>query len=276
MGQQCSLGQSRSVLRMDERLHQRTPKLLAVNQLHRGNPPSERGTHCARITSVLSKSPCVTRMAVACIGGDKVSLGSGFGGSVDALRASTVRHPWYAVQVRSRYEVGVARYLRGMGFEEFLPLYESRKRWSDRTKVVQEPLFPGYLFCRFDLQNRLPILKTPGVIQVVGYNRQPIPVDEGEVESIQTLVTSGIPNQPWPFLKVGEKVRIESGPLRGLEGVLVEFKGNRRLILSVSLLQRSVAVEMDAAFVRSERTPAVPRLESASIQPRTLLLAGNH
>jgi transcription antitermination factor NusG len=171
--------------------------------------------------------------------------------------------------------MGVAGHLRGIGYEEFLPLYKCRKRWSDRIKEVQAPLFPGYLFCRFDPQNRLPILKTPGVIQIVGYNRQPIPVDEDEVKSIQTLVTSGIPNQPWPFLKVGERVQIEAGPLRGLEGVLTEFKGNRRLILSVSLLQRSVAVEMDAAFVRSEGTSVAPRLERSYLQPRPLSVAGD-
>ena len=204
-----------------------------------------------------------------------MSLSSGFVWSVPAVRGHAGHHPWYALQVRSRYEIGVARHLRGMGYEEFLPLYECRKRWSDRIKQVQAPLFPGYLFCRFDLQDRLPILKTPGVIQVVGYNRQPIPVDEDEIKSIQTVVSSGIPNQPWPFLKVGEKVRIESGPLRSLEGVLVEFKGNRRLILSVSLLQRSVAVEMDAAFVRSEVTSLAPRFESTYLQPRPLSVAGD-
>jgi len=204
-----------------------------------------------------------------------VSLSSGFVGSVAALGGHTGRDPWYALQVRSRYEMGVARHLRGMGYEEFLPLYECRKRWSDRIKEMQVPLFPGYLFCRFDLQDRLPILKTPGVIQVVGYNRQPIPVDEDEIKSIQTVVSSGIPNQPWPFLKVGEKVQIESGPLRGLAGVLVELKGNRRLILSVSLLQRSVAVEMDAAFVRSEVTSLAPRLEGAYLRPSPLSVGGD-
>jgi transcription antitermination factor NusG len=204
-----------------------------------------------------------------------VSLSSGFAGSLAPSSLSTSLHPWYALQVRSRYEMGVARQLRGMGYEEFLPLYECRKRWSDRVKEVQTPLFPGYLFCRFDPQNRLPILKTPGVIQVVGYSRQPIPVDEDEIKSIQMLVTSGIPNQPWPFLSVGQKVRIESGPFRGLEGALVEFKGNRRLILSVSLLQRSVAVEMDAAFVRSECTSSAPRLESTCLQPDPVSVAGD-
>jgi transcription antitermination factor NusG len=206
---------------------------------------------------------------------DKVSVCSDFGESVAASNAKAGRHPWYALQVRSRYEMSAAGHLRSMGYEEFLPLYKCRKRWSDRIKEMQAPLFPGYLFCQFDPQDRLPILKTPGVIQIVGYNRQPIAVDEDEIKSIQTLVTSGIPNQPWPFLKVGEKVRIEAGPLRGLEGVLVGFKGNRRLILSVSLLQRSVAVEIDAAFVRSERTSLAPRLERAYLQPRPLSVAGD-
>jgi transcription antitermination factor NusG len=203
-----------------------------------------------------------------------VSEYPGFGGFEAALNTSVGRDPWYALQVRSRHEIGVARHLRGIGYEEFLPQYACRKRWSDRIKEVQAPLFPGYLFCRFNPQNRLPILTTPGVIQIVGYNRQPIPVDEDEIKSIRTLVTSGIPHQPWPFLKVGEKVRIESGPLRGLEGVLVGFKGTRRLILSVSLLQRSVAVEMDAAFVRSDGTSSAPRLESACLQPGPLSVAG--
>jgi transcription antitermination factor NusG len=196
------------------------------------------------------------------------------GGSLP-LSSTSGNEAWYALQVRSRFEMSVANQLRGMGYEEFLPLHECRKRWSDRIKVVQTPLFPGYLFCRLDPQNRLPILKTPGVIQIVGYNRQPIPVDDEEVKSIQTLVSSGIPNQPWPFLKAGERVRIEAGPLHGLEGILVEFKGNHRLILSVSLLQRSVAVEMDAAFVRSELASLPARLDGPYNQAQPLSAVGD-
>jgi len=157
--------------------------------------------------------------------------------------------PWYALQVRTRHESGVADYLGGKGYEWFLPLSKTRKCWSDRIKEVESPLFPGYLFCRFDCQNRLPILKTPGVIQIVGYNRQPISIDESEIAAIQTLVASGVPNQPWSFGEIGERVEIKSGPLRGLEGILVESRGRHRLVLSVSLLQRSVAVEVDSAFV---------------------------
>jgi len=176
--------------------------------------------------------------------------------------------PWFALHVRMRHEAGVSAHLQGMGYEDFLPLYKTRTRWSDRTKETETPLFPGYLFCRFDPQNRLPILKTPGVIQVVGYSRQPIPVEETEIEAIQALVASGIPSQPSPYLEVGEKVRIESGPLRGREGVLVEFKGTHRLILSVTLLQRSVAVEIEAALVKPNREESAARFEKPSLQPR--------
>jgi transcription antitermination factor NusG len=157
--------------------------------------------------------------------------------------------PWFALQVRTRQEASVAQQLNGQGYERFLPLYKLRKRWSDRIKEVNAPLFPGYLFCRFNPQDRLPILKTPGVIQIVGFNNGPTAVDEGEIRSIQTLVTAGVPHQPWPFLAAGDRVRIESGPLLGLEGILVDVKRSHRLVLSVTLLQRSVAVEIDSALI---------------------------
>jgi transcription antitermination factor NusG len=157
--------------------------------------------------------------------------------------------PWFAVQIRMRREAFAAEYLSGKGYEWFLPLYKARRPWSDRIKELDVPLFPGYLFCRFDPQCRLPILKTPGVIQIVGCNRVPIPVDDGEIAAIHTLVSSGLPNQPWPFLAAGDRVRIESGPLRGAEGILTTVKGNHRLVLSISILQRSVAVDIDSAFV---------------------------
>jgi transcription antitermination factor NusG len=162
--------------------------------------------------------------------------------------------PWFALQVRARHETGVANFLRGKDYDPFVPMYQSRRRWSDRIKLVNAPLFPGYLFCRFDINNRLPILTTPGVIQVVGFNRMPIPVDDAEIGAIQSLVTSGFPSQPWPFLQAGDRVQIDSGPLRGLEGLLVELKGSHRLVVSVALLQRSVAVEIDSALVKALRS----------------------
>lgn len=125
-------------------------------------------------------------------------------------------------------------------------------------KEVEQPLFPGYLFCRFDFQSRRPVVTTPGVIQIVGFGRVATPLADEEIKALQVAVSSGVAKQPWPFLELGEKVEIESGPLRGLEGVLLEFKGNRRLILSVSLLRRSVAVEIDSAVVRSRRNSFLP------------------
>jgi transcription antitermination factor NusG len=156
---------------------------------------------------------------------------------------------WFALQVRTRHEHGVAAFLEGKGYEFFLPTVKSRKRWSDRVKQVENALFPGYVFCRFDAQERLPVLKTPGVIQIVGTNRAPAPIEESEITAIQAMVASGLPNQPWPFLSAGDRVRIEAGPLRGYEGILVDFKGSHRLVLSISLLHRSVAVEIDSASV---------------------------
>jgi transcription antitermination factor NusG len=171
--------------------------------------------------------------------------------------------PWFAIQVRTRHEVGIAEHLQALGFESFLPLYKCKKRWSDRIKQVDAPLFPGYIFCRFNPQNWLPIIKAPGVIQVVGYNRVPVPIDDFEIDAIRTLGMSGLPNQPWPFPKVGDRVRIETGPLRGVEGILVEFKNSHRFIVSVSLLQRSVAVEIDSSYVTSVSANTSERLQSA-------------
>jgi transcriptional antiterminator NusG len=185
----------------------------------------------------------------------------------DEIVAEMLQHPWFALQVRAYREMAVADHLRGKGYEWFLPQYKCRKRWSDRVKIVDAPLFPGYLFCRFNPQNRLPILKTPGVFQIVGCNGMPIAVDEMEIKAIQALVASGMPNQPWPFLAVGDRIRIESGPLRDLEGILVKFKGEHRLVLSVTLLQRSVAVEIDSAFVTSLRSSPAQHLEKNYAQP---------
>jgi transcription antitermination factor NusG len=178
------------------------------------------------------------------------------------------QHPWFALQVRTRHEVGVANYLLGQGYESFLPLYKCRKRWSDRIKEVQTPLFPGYLFCRFDAQDRLPIMKTPGVMQIVGVNRVPVAVDESEISAIQTLAGTGLPNQPWPFLQVGERVRIESGSLCGIEGILMDFKGSHRLVLSITLLQRSVSVEIDCAFVAATSLSRQSRMEKTLVTCR--------
>lgn len=158
---------------------------------------------------------------------------------------------WYALHVRARRENFVASQLENQGIQCFLPKYKSLRKWSDRTKEVELPLFPSYLFSRFDFQNRSPILMTPGVLQVVGSGRIGIPVPDEEVSAVQTAVTSGLPHQPWPYIEVGERVCVTYGTLAGLEGILVNFKGNHRVVVSVSLLQRSVALEVDLAWLIS-------------------------
>ena len=158
-------------------------------------------------------------------------------------------YPWFALQVRSRYENLVATQLTGKGYEWFLPSYKCRHRWSDRFKEIERPLFPGYIFCRLDPLNRLPILTIPGVALIVGIGKTPVPIDETEIAAIQVVVKSEIPSQRWPFLKIGQRVRIEYGPLGGLEGILLDFKGQHHLVLSVTLLQRSVAVQVEGAWV---------------------------
>jgi len=163
--------------------------------------------------------------------------------------SASTQFPWYAVQCWLRKESMIAAQLEGQGFACFLPKYKSLREWSDRKKEVEQPLFPGYLFCRFDYTQRRPVLVTPGVLQVVGCGRTPTPIEDREIEAIQIAVASGVPGQPWPYLEVGEKVRIHTGKLSGLEGILVNFKGNHRVVLSVTLLQRSVALEVDLAWV---------------------------
>jgi len=175
---------------------------------------------------------------------------------------------WFALQTRCRYESFVANHLGGNGYELFLPVYKCRRHWSDRIKELELPLFPGYVFCRLNPLDRLPILVTPGVIQVVGIGKKPMPIDDAEITAIRTVVQSGLPGRPWPFLQVGHRVKVERGPLSGIEGILIAFRGRHRLVLSVTLLQRSVAVEVDGAWVNVTRSGLPANLSS------TLLAGG--
>jgi transcription antitermination factor NusG len=158
--------------------------------------------------------------------------------------------PWYALQVASRCEKAVASGLALRGYTGFLPLFRSRRRWSDRVQDVDLPLFNGYVFCRLDVNNRLPVLLIPGVVRIVGLGKTPIPVDEHEMVAVQAVVNSGLLAQPWPFLKTGQAVTIEEGPLRSVTGILSEVDGSEHLIVSITLLQRSLAVAIPRYAVR--------------------------
>src|ERR1035437_6514965 len=180
---------------------------------------------------------------------------------------------WYAIQIQSRLGSIASATLRGKGYEEFLPLYRSPRRWSDRMKELECPLFPGYLFCRFNVGDRLPILTAPGVIGIVCAGKTPVPVDDEEIEDVRAVLRSGLAAQPWPFLGVGSRVYIERGPLAGLEGIVTDADKVYRLIVSVSLLQRSVAVEIDREWARPIADGMGPRAVTLSERTRPFVAA---
>src|ERR1700676_1762738 len=158
-------------------------------------------------------------------------------------------YPWFAIRVKSQCERLVSDTLRQRGYEEFFPQYWSRRLWSDRVKLMQRPLFAGYIFCRFDVDQRRSILDVPGVFHIVGHGKRPLPIDLAEIEGLRVVVRSGQTVGPWAGLKVGRIVRIEVGPLSGIQGTLLRFKGTSHLILGVKLLNRSVAVQVDESWV---------------------------
>jgi transcription antitermination factor NusG len=158
-------------------------------------------------------------------------------------------HEWYAIRVKSRCEKMVSEQLQQKGYEPFLPMYWSRRLWTDRVKVLQLPLFTGYLFCRFDIEKRLGILRTPGVVNILGRGREPMAVDPRQVEAVRLAITSGQSVKPWTSFEVGQRVRVELGPLRGVIGTLLRYKNESQLILQVDLMQRAMAVEVDETWV---------------------------
>jgi transcription antitermination factor NusG len=156
----------------------------------------------------------------------------------------------YALYVRSHFERTTEQCLKGKGYQAFSPFCQILRKRADRTKKLEIPLFPSYVFCRFDANKRLPILTTPGVVTVVGAGNIAEPVAVSEIQSIQMVAQAGRPVQPWPFLRQGQRVRIDAGPLSGTEGTLLKVKDELRLIISITLLQRSMAVVLDQDCVR--------------------------
>lgn len=174
---------------------------------------------------------------------------------------------WFALQVRTRWEASTSVLLEGKGYKTLLPTYKSKKRWNGRLRDLSSPLFPGYVFCHFDPHKRLPILVTPGVLSVVGRGRIPVPVEDAEIAAIQSVVSSGLPAEPWPYLEVGQRIRIEGEALHGLEGILTQVKGHQRIVVSVSLLRRSLALEIDRSCVRPIGVCADTRVKSVAVHP---------
>jgi transcription antitermination factor NusG len=165
---------------------------------------------------------------------------------------------WYALSVKPRHEFRVMEGLSSIDeVEGFLPTYRDKRIWSDRTRIIEVPLFGGYVFARFDANTRhMPVLKLSGVKSIVGFGSSPLALADTEIDSVRALVASGFPVQQWPFLKAGQKVRVEHGPLRGTEGVIVSQKDEWMMVVSIELLQRSVAVLLDRSVLRGIRSAA--------------------
>lgn len=158
---------------------------------------------------------------------------------------------WYALFTVPRKEQIVQTLLQQREFETFSPSILEQRRWSDRVKRVEKLLFPGYVFCRFDLaQGKLPVVTVPGVQRIIGHGRDPIPVPDHEIEALQRVVGSGAHVQPHDYLQTGDRVRIINGSMKGVEGLLSTIRNETRVVISIELLQRSVAVEVALADIQ--------------------------
>lgn len=156
---------------------------------------------------------------------------------------------WYALYTRSRHEKTVSEQLGQRSVDHFLPLYESIRKWKNGRFKVQLPLFPGYLFVHMDLKDRLPVLQVPGVVSLVGFNGVPAPLPQADIETIRHALSKGVQAQPHRYLKVGSRVRIKGGALEGMQGILLRKKGQLRVVVSVDLIMRSIAIDVDASEV---------------------------
>lgn len=172
--------------------------------------------------------------------------------SADSQGLISLREPlkeshWFALHTCANHEKVVARQLELRSIECFLPIYERMSRWKDRRVKLQLPLFSGYVFVRMALTEKLPALRIPGVVRLVGFGGQATPIDGDEMEALQRGLAGGLLAEPWPYLTAGRRVRIKSGALQGIEGVLIRKKTICRFVLSLHLIQRSMAVEVDGA-----------------------------
>jgi transcription termination/antitermination protein NusG len=160
---------------------------------------------------------------------------------------------WYAAYTCANHERKVREQLEQRSVEAFLPVYETVRRWKDRGVRLELPLFPGYVFVHLALRDRLRVLQIPGVAKLVGFNGMPTALPNEEIEALKKSLTCGVRAEPHPYLKVGQRLRVRSGPLQGLEGILVRKKNRSRFVMSLDLIMRSVAVEIDMAELEPDR-----------------------
>jgi transcription antitermination factor NusG len=165
------------------------------------------------------------------------------------LSADYVEPRWYAAYTCANHEKRVREQLEQRSVESFLPVYETIRRWKDRRMRLQLPLFPGYVFVRMVIVDRLRVLQVPGVVRLVGFNGQLSALPDEEIDALKRGLAGGVRAEPHPFLTVGRRVRVKRGPFEGRQGILLRRKGKLRLVLSVELIMRSVVVDVDIADV---------------------------
>lgn len=168
---------------------------------------------------------------------------------------------WYAVYTKHQHEKSARDQLSKKGFEVLLPLYRAARRWKDRSKIIYSPLFPCYLFLRGSLERKLDVLRTPGVFSIVGSGGQAAAVPEADINAIRKITESDVQVQPHPFLRCGDRARIHTGPLAGVEGILIRVKNNYRMVLSVELLKQGASLEVDPSII--ERVPNSVKVEGS-------------
>jgi transcription termination/antitermination protein NusG len=166
--------------------------------------------------------------------------------------AETIEQPyWYAIQTRSRHEKVVRDQLAAKSITHLLPLWRKRSIWKDRVKFIDVPLFSGYLFGYFALQDKVAVLETVGVARLVGINGKPMPIPEEQIVAVRTMMEHRLPCTPHPYLVEGMRVRIKCGLLAGIEGILVQKKQRHRLVINVDAIQQAIAmtIEVDSATI---------------------------
>ena len=163
---------------------------------------------------------------------------------------SEIAQSWYVLTVKPQHEHVVAGALDAKGIEHFAPTYVTRRRWSDRLKALSLPLFPGYVFCRTSSESRVPVLRTSGVRGFVSFGGYPAPVPQNQMDAIMCMSRSGLPIEPLDYLHAGDRIRVIDGPLRGLDGLLLECGDCSRVVVSIEMLQRSVAVTIDRTAIQ--------------------------
>ena len=170
-----------------------------------------------------------------------------------SLPPDYAEHRWYAAYTCANHEKCVAAELEARTVEHFLPLYSSVRRWRDRRVRLDLPLFPGYVFLRLALRDKLRVLQIPSLVRLVGFNGHPAALSDDEIETLRTGLTKQLNAEPHPYLTVGRRVRVINGPLQGLEGIISHKKNRSRLVISLDLIMRAVSVEIDEADVVASR-----------------------